>query len=447
MKVVKSLIAPCVFLMTFLVGGISLANDSKIFDSVSSDSSLAAPTLTVTTFGRSVKISWTSVQIATSYTLFYAPYPSISYIGQLDMGTKTSLTVEVDGLAFYVAVQAYNSSGNSPYSNIEYFDLSVSDETFTTVPVNKLETHDPDDEIDYAWFTYLPSGINKTDKTYLVVEGTAGLQSNNYDEVVADNQLSTNNPIPVALRKKGFPYIKIVIPSPALGVNDVNDYSRYPQGLYRGSFVTTNAFKRRPDLRLNKMIDKYLSALRQNGYNMSDKVFMYGFSISGAFTIHYATMYPERLKAIAPGSPGFMTIPEVSYNGEAVTWPVGIADLYDLSGIIFDFETFKQIPIFLWIGDEDQTTPVCGYNQGAEGWEDTIGGVTFLKDQNNFIHDNFGTSGSEIGKDQVEIMTNSTNYYKSLGIPIELKIYPGVAHNCFASTMTEDVIQFFVDNK
>lgn len=443
MRATKLLVTPCVFLMAFLIGGIALAKDSKVFDSVRSDSSLKAPTLTVTTFGRSVKISWTSVQIATGYTLFYAPYPSISYIGQLDMGTKTSLTVEVDGLAFYVAVQAYNSSGNSPYSNIEYFDLSVSEQPFTYVPVDKLETHEPDDEIDYVWFTYLPSGINKTDKTYLVVEGTGGTQFNNYDEVVADNKLSTNNPIPLALREKGFPYLRPVIPSPDV----VDDYSRYPQGLYRGSFVTTTAFKKRPDLRLNKMIDKYLSALRQNGYNMSDKVFMYGFSISGAFTIHYASMYPERLKAIAPGSPGFLTIPEASYKGTAVNWPVGIADLYGLSGIIFDFDAFKQIPVFLWIGDKDYTTPVCGYNQGAENWEWTTGGATFLKNQNNFIHDNFGISGSEIGKDQVEIMTNTTNYYKSLGISIELKIYPGVGHNGAASTMTEDVIQFFVDNK
>ena len=61
----KLLVTPCVFLMAFLIGGIALAKDSKVFDSVRSDSSLKAPTLTVTTFGRSAKISWTSVQIAT----------------------------------------------------------------------------------------------------------------------------------------------------------------------------------------------------------------------------------------------------------------------------------------------------------------------------------------------------------------------------------------------
>jgi len=42
----------------------------------------------------------------------------------VDMGTKTGLSIDLwDGAAFYVAVQAYNSFGNSAYSNIELFML------------------------------------------------------------------------------------------------------------------------------------------------------------------------------------------------------------------------------------------------------------------------------------------------------------------------------------
>jgi uncharacterized protein (TIGR02145 family) len=85
---------------------------------------LDAPTLTVTTSGVNVTLSWTSVSGATGYTLFYAPYPDASYIGQIDMGTQTSLFSDASGVAFYVAIQSYNASGSSGYSNIEYFDLS-----------------------------------------------------------------------------------------------------------------------------------------------------------------------------------------------------------------------------------------------------------------------------------------------------------------------------------
>jgi len=90
---------------------------------------LDAPTLTVTTSGVNVTLSWTPVPSATGYTLFYAPYPDASYIGQIDMGTQTSFVFDASGLAFYVAIQSYNSSGSSGYSNIEYFDLSSSNST------------------------------------------------------------------------------------------------------------------------------------------------------------------------------------------------------------------------------------------------------------------------------------------------------------------------------
>jgi hypothetical protein len=72
MKPTKLMITMCVFLATLLVGGIALANDSKMFGSVSSDSSLAAPTLSVSTAGTTLSLSWTSVPGATGYTLFYA---------------------------------------------------------------------------------------------------------------------------------------------------------------------------------------------------------------------------------------------------------------------------------------------------------------------------------------------------------------------------------------
>ncbi len=80
-----------------------------------------APTLTVAVVGTTLILSWNSAANADGYTLLYAP-PDISYIGHLDMGTQTTISCDLwSGTAFYVAVQAYNSAGNSDYSNIEYF--------------------------------------------------------------------------------------------------------------------------------------------------------------------------------------------------------------------------------------------------------------------------------------------------------------------------------------
>jgi len=83
-----------------------------------------APTITVTTSGTTVTISWNAVANAKGYTLNYAPHPYTGpdSIKRLDLRTKTSVSFVLSkGAAFYVAVQAYNWFGESDYSNIEYF--------------------------------------------------------------------------------------------------------------------------------------------------------------------------------------------------------------------------------------------------------------------------------------------------------------------------------------
>lgn len=84
----------------------------------------AAPTLTVTTDGVRVAVSWNAISNASGYTLSYAPYPYTGpeTIGSIEMGNQTGLSYPLwQGAAFYVAVQAYNSAGISSYSNIGYF--------------------------------------------------------------------------------------------------------------------------------------------------------------------------------------------------------------------------------------------------------------------------------------------------------------------------------------
>ncbi len=84
----------------------------------------AAPTLTLTTAGTGLTLSWNSVSDAIGYTLFYAPWPYTGpdTIRSIDMGTQTGIFFNLwEGAAFYVAVKAYNSAGSSGYSNIEYF--------------------------------------------------------------------------------------------------------------------------------------------------------------------------------------------------------------------------------------------------------------------------------------------------------------------------------------
>jgi formylglycine-generating enzyme required for sulfatase activity len=88
-----------------------------------------APDLSVTEKGLNVELSWNTVANANGYNLAYAPHPYTGpeTIGNVDMGNETSASFELwKGAAFYVAMQAYNGAGSSPFSNIELFILESS---------------------------------------------------------------------------------------------------------------------------------------------------------------------------------------------------------------------------------------------------------------------------------------------------------------------------------
>ena len=124
MKARKLSILFVVLATVYLTVGMVLANETTVFEPLSHESTLAAPTLTGTTAGTTVSLSWTSVVGATGYILYYAPYPytGSDSIGNISMGTQTSMSASLwDGAAFYVAVKAYDSKHFSGYSNIELF--------------------------------------------------------------------------------------------------------------------------------------------------------------------------------------------------------------------------------------------------------------------------------------------------------------------------------------
>lgn len=87
----------------------------------------SSPRISVSTNGLNVTLTWSSVNGASGYELYYAPFPynaERDRIDSLDLGNKKAFSAELwKGAAFYVAVRSYNSAGKSDYSNIVQFSL------------------------------------------------------------------------------------------------------------------------------------------------------------------------------------------------------------------------------------------------------------------------------------------------------------------------------------
>ena len=87
----------------------------------------SAPLLHLNTEGSKVTLHWSTVPNATSYRLFYTPYPykKGQAIDSFDLGQQTSFSIELwQDATFYVAVKAYDSNNQgSDYSNIGFFQI------------------------------------------------------------------------------------------------------------------------------------------------------------------------------------------------------------------------------------------------------------------------------------------------------------------------------------
>ena len=176
-------------------------------------------------------------------------------------------------------------------------------------------------------------------------------------------------------------------------------------------------FYQRADLKVNLMIDKLLQELKTDGYNVSNKVFVEGFSAGCLFAARYVLLHPERVQAIAGGGcAGTLTLPEAEYNGIKMNWPVGINNLSDLVGYEFNRSAYEQVAQFIYNGMLDDNTIVWPYDWGPQDMWESVSQLYFL-------NENFGETNSER-------LENQINYLHNLGYSnIFFKSYPGIGHD------------------
>jgi len=105
----------------YLYGKEDTTTGSEFYSYTLTDGTLATPELTIAISDITVSMSWGAVENAAGYTVYYAPYPYTgSGEGVADIGNVTSLNANLwSGASFYLAIQAYNSTGTSDLSNIE----------------------------------------------------------------------------------------------------------------------------------------------------------------------------------------------------------------------------------------------------------------------------------------------------------------------------------------
>lgn len=254
----------------------------------------------------------------------------------------------------------------------------------------------------------------------LVAPNNTGFSTGD-SQVLAASGMCTVKDITGLADHLGTPVLVPLFPRPSVPGEEGN---LYLHALTRASLVTGVKEYARVDLQLIAMVNDASSVLARQGVKLSHRVLLSGFSASGSFVSRFAMIHPDRVLAVASGSPGGWPIVPVAKDGDAVLpYPVGIADLQSLTGTIPDMGSLRRVAWFFFLGGDDKNDSVPCRD-------------SFSCSDEALIFQRFGSTLQTR-------WTQAERLYREKGLNARFKPYPGVAHEV-SSDMQKDIEAFLV---
>jgi pimeloyl-ACP methyl ester carboxylesterase len=217
----------------------------------------------------------------------------------------------------------------------------------------------------------------------------------------------------------GAPLLVPLFPRPPIGEDD----NLYLHALTRAALTAEAPAFRRVDLQLLAMADDARRLLAAKGITVGEKVLLRGFSASGSFVNRFALLHPERVLAVACGSPGGWPIAPVERtDGEALPYPVGASDVRALVGKPVDAGALRSVAWLFFLGDKDANDAVIFRDSFSKTDEETVFRL--------------------FGPTPVARWKKAEGLYAKAGLDARFVLYPGVAHEV-TPEMDADVVQFF----
>ena len=278
----------------------------------------------------------------------------------------------------------------------------------------------------FPYYLFVPQEMDSNESVYLLVEpcntGTTSDDFESHDSKAKSLALKRSSHTNKIARKLKVPLLVPVFPRPG-----GERWRIYTHALDRDILLLKEGDLRRIDEQLIKMIAHAQQLLRHNNVKVNEQVFMNGFSASGTFTNRFAILHPKVVRAVATGGVNCIpTFPTDQWNGTAMRYPVGIADLKEIAGIDFDEAAYKRVSQYIYMGvlDNNDTLPYRdAYDEvDAELVKSLI--------------------GAEMMPDRWEM---SQSIYRALGIPAQFVTYENTRHE-IRREMIDDVVAFFKAN-
>ena len=310
-----------------------------------------------------------------------------------------------------------NSLNKTQYQNIQ---RNQTEDTIIKVPAN------PTKGFNYPYYLRIPKQNGQPLSNYMVVESNNSGMANDslsfHDEKA--KQSIMGNAIGAGVSHNlTAAFLMPVFP------RSLTDWKTYTHDLDRDTMLIKSGDLNRIDEQLVNMIKDAQESLNSNGINVENKVFMTGFSASSKFANKFAAIHPEIIRAVATGGVNASTIiPTAKLNGETLRYPVGVADLKELTGNDFNEAEYKKVSQFIYMGSIDDND----ITQFADGYDTQDAELTW----------------NILGKKMMPDRWNKLQQvYASLGYDnsIQTHTYQGIGHEITQNVM-EDVTNFLKAN-
>ncbi|MBN1903529.1 MAG: Ig-like domain-containing protein [Deltaproteobacteria bacterium] len=206
-----------------------------------------------------------------------------------------------------------------PYTTFSFITPEEYDENFMLIEGN------PGRGFHWQYLLYIPENLRK--RTVIMVEpNNSGTVSDDMDihRAMANTLVQRNADLTSTLN---VPVLVPVFPRPEKDELLGTYTHALDENTLRATAYIDGKSIARLDLQLIAMIEDARERLESRGHTVAEKVFMMGFSASGAFTSRFTAIHPDMIMAAAPGSPGGWPIaPVTTWEGIPYRYPIGLSN-------------------------------------------------------------------------------------------------------------------------
>ena len=298
--------------------------------------------------------------------------------------------------------------------------LDSMESSITTVDTVIRIAPNPQLGFNYPYFLRIPKGLNKSVIQHLLVEtnnsGVNDTLSHHEREAYLETiQNSFGSSICSGLR---VPFLVPVFPRPA------KNWKVYTHALDRDAAMIKSGEMKRLDLQLIAMIEHARSVLKGYSISIKEKILLNGFSASASFANRFTLIHPKLVAGTACGGINSMPILCIpKWKNTALKFPIGTYDFEQLFGEKFDLSAFREVPQYIYMGQNDDNDAVLFDDAYSKSERKTI----------------FKLLGKTMIPDRFD---KCKSVYAQNNVNCTFRVYAGIGHET-DQIVYNDVIDFF----